>query len=74
VIRGWTSGKHEEYWQSIQEQRQGNGFLKRTSAKRAGELLNLSRNQPRIVMGLLSGHYHLKGHYLTGAGRKPGVS
>jgi len=62
VIRGWTSRKHEEYWQSIQEQRQGNGFLKIPSAKRAGELLNLNRNQPRIMMGLLSGHYHLKGH------------
>jgi hypothetical protein len=42
VIRGWTS-RILEYWQSIQEQRQGNGFLKRPSAKRAGELLNLSR-------------------------------
>jgi len=62
VIRGWTSRKLEEYWQSMQEQRQGNGFLKRPSAKRAGELLNLSRNQPRIMMRLLSGHYHLKGH------------
>lgn len=61
VIRGWTSRKLEEYWQSSQEQRQGNEFFKRP-AKRAGELLNLSRNQPRIIMRLLPGHYHLKGH------------
>jgi hypothetical protein len=39
----------------------GNGLLNRPT-KRAGELLNLSRNQLRIMMGLLSGHYHLKGH------------
>jgi hypothetical protein len=34
------------------------------SAKRAGELLSLSRNQLRIMMGLglLTGHYYLKGH------------
>jgi len=62
VIRGWTSRKREEYWQSIQEQRQGNGFLKRPSAKRARDVPNCSRNQPRIMMGLLSGHYFLKGH------------
>ena len=38
------------------------GFLKRTPAKRAGELLNLSRNQLRMMTGLLTGHCHLKGH------------
>jgi hypothetical protein len=44
VIRGWMNRKHEEYWQSICGQRQGKGFPNRSSAKRAGELLNLSRN------------------------------
>ena len=37
VIRGWTNRKHIEYWQSIYGQRQAKGFLKRPSAKRAGE-------------------------------------
>jgi len=40
VIRGRTSGKHEEYWQSIHGQRQAKGFLKRPSVKRTGELFN----------------------------------
>jgi hypothetical protein len=40
------------------------GFLRRPSAKRAGELLNLSRKQQRIMMGLLTGHCHLKEHLL----------
>jgi hypothetical protein len=37
-------------------------FLKKPSARKAGELLNLSRNQIRIMTGLLTGHCHLKGH------------
>jgi hypothetical protein len=56
--------KHEEYWQSICGQRQAKGFRKRPSAKRARELLNLSRNQRRIMTGLLKGHCHLEGYLL----------
>ena len=37
-------------------------FLKNPSAKRAGELLNLSRKQLRILTGPLTGHCCLKGH------------
>ena len=61
VIRDRTSRKHEEYWQSIHGQRQAKGFLKRHSGKRDGELLNLSRNQLR----LLTRHNHFKEHLLT---------
>jgi hypothetical protein len=56
VIRDWTSRKHEEHWQSIRGQRHAKGFLKMPSARKAGELLNLSRNQLRIMTGLLTGH------------------
>jgi hypothetical protein len=59
VIRGRT---HEKYWQPFCGQRQDRGFLKISSATRAGELLNMSRNQLSIIMGLLTGHCHLKGH------------
>jgi hypothetical protein len=38
VIMEWTNRKHTEYWKSIRGQRQAKGFLKRPSAKRAGEL------------------------------------
>jgi hypothetical protein len=47
------------YW--LCGQRQAKGLLKRPSAKRAGELLNLSRDQLRIMMGLLTGHCLFKG-------------
>jgi len=42
-------------------QRQAKGFLKKPSAKRPGELLNLSRNQLRILAGPLTGCFCLKG-------------
>jgi hypothetical protein len=48
--------------QSICGQKQAKGFLKNPSANKARELLNLSRNQLRIMKGLLTGHSHLKGH------------
>jgi len=54
--------KHEDYWQSIHGQRQAKGFLITPSAKKGGELLKLSRNQLRIMTGLLTVHCHLKGH------------
>jgi hypothetical protein len=53
-IKGWTSGKHEEHWQSTHGHRQANGFLRKTSATRAGKLLNLSRSQVRLLTGLLT--------------------
>jgi hypothetical protein len=62
VIRGWMNRKHIEYWQFIHGQRQAWGFLKGPSARRAGELLSLSRNQLRILTRLFTGHCHLKGH------------
>jgi hypothetical protein len=46
-------------------QRQAEGFLKKPSAKKSLELLSLSRNQLRIMTGLLTGHCNLKGHYLN---------
>jgi hypothetical protein len=36
--------------------------LKRPSAIKAGELLNLSRNELQKMTGLLTGHCHMKGY------------
>jgi hypothetical protein len=62
LIREWTSRKYEERWQSVCEQRQDKGFLKKPSAKRAGELLSLCRNHLRILTSFLTDHCHLNGH------------
>jgi hypothetical protein len=56
VIRDWMNRKHEEQWQSICGQRQAEGFLKKLSAKKAGKLLSMNINQPRIMTGLLAGY------------------
>jgi hypothetical protein len=56
------SRKHDEHWQSICGQRWAKGFLKKPSAKKAAGLLYLSRNQLRIMTGLLTVHCHWKGH------------
>jgi len=40
------SKKHEEYWHPVCGQKEATGFLKQLSAKKkAGQLINLSRNQ-----------------------------
>jgi hypothetical protein len=62
MIRDWMNKKQAEKRQSICVQRQANGFLKRPSPTKAGEILNLSVNQLRIITMLLTGHCHLKGH------------
>jgi hypothetical protein len=60
--RASKSRKHNVYWQTICGQTHVNGILKGPSPKKAGELLNLSRNQLRIMTGLLTEHHHLQGH------------
>ena len=62
-LSDWMSRKHEVYWQSISRKRQAKDFLYRPSAQIATENY-LSRNQLRIMTGLLSGHCNLKGHLL----------
>jgi len=46
--------------ESIREQQQAKVFLNKPSAKKASEILNLSRNQLRILAGFLMGHFHLE--------------
>jgi hypothetical protein len=61
VAQGNDQGKYQ-YWQSIHGHRQVKGFLKRPSAQRAEELLNLSGNQLSVMPGLLTAHCHFKKH------------
>jgi hypothetical protein len=56
VVKGWMSRKCEEYWHSIHGSSKLRAFLKDPLLKKGGGLLNLSRNQLRIVMGLLTEH------------------
>jgi hypothetical protein len=49
---------------SCMGQRQAKGFLKKPTARRAGELLKMSRNWLRILIALL-GYLHIEGYLLT---------
>jgi hypothetical protein len=64
TIRDWMTMNHKKYWESLTGLRQAKGLIRGPSAKRARELLKLDRNQLRWVVGLLTGHCHLKGHLL----------
>jgi hypothetical protein len=72
AIRDWTTMNHKKYWESLTGLRQGKGLIRGPSAKRAKELLKLDRNQLRWVVGLLTGHCHLKGHlFKLGLSKSP---
>jgi hypothetical protein len=61
AIRDWMTMNHKKYWESLTRLRQAKGLIWGPSAKRAKELLKLDRNQLRWVVGLLTGHCHVKG-------------
>jgi hypothetical protein len=56
------SRKHQEYLKSTTGLREAKGLIQVPSAKRTKDLLRLNRDQLRWVVGLLTGHCHLKGH------------
>ena len=64
MIRDWTSRKCGSIGSPYMGKGKLRAFLKKPFAKRAGELLNLSRNKLWILTGMLTGHCHLKGHLL----------
>jgi hypothetical protein len=59
AIRDWTNRNHNKHWQSITGLKQVKGLIQGPSARRTKDLLN--RNQLRWVVGLFTGHCHLKG-------------
>jgi hypothetical protein len=61
AIRDWTTMNHKKYWESLTGLREAKGLIRGPSAKRVKELLKLNRKHLRCVVGLLTGHCHLKG-------------
>jgi hypothetical protein len=62
VVRDWTNRNHKEYWESTTGLREAKGLIQGPSARRTKDLLKSNRDQLRWVVGLLTGHCHLKGH------------
>jgi hypothetical protein len=58
----WTNRNHKEYWESVTGLTQAKALILGPSARRTKDLLKLNRDQLRWVVGLLTGHCHLKGH------------
>jgi hypothetical protein len=52
----------KKYWESTTGLKQANGLITGPSARRKKDLLKLNRGQLRWVVGLVTGHCHLKGH------------
>jgi hypothetical protein len=62
AVRDWTDRNHKKYWESTTGLKQAKRFISGPSARRTKDLLQLNRDQLRWVVGLLTGHCHLKGH------------
>jgi hypothetical protein len=62
AVRDWTNRDHKKHWESLTGFKQAKGLIKGPSARRTKELLDLNRNKLRWVVGLLTGHCHLKGY------------
>jgi hypothetical protein len=63
-VRDWTDRNNKKYWESTTGLKQAKGFISGSSARRTKDLLRLNSDQLRWVVGLLTGHYHLKGQLL----------
>jgi hypothetical protein len=59
---GRTEIKKKKHWKSVTGLRQAKGLILGPSASRTKDLLKLNRDQLRWIVGLLTGHCHLKGH------------
>jgi hypothetical protein len=62
--RDWTNRNHNKYWESTTGLKQAKELIPGPSARRTKDLLKLSRDQLRWVVGLFTGHCHLKRHLL----------
>jgi hypothetical protein len=54
---------HQRLWDSTTGLKQAKGLIFGPSAKRTKDMLRLNRDQLRWIVGLLTGHCHLKGHF-----------
>jgi hypothetical protein len=52
----------KKYWESTTGLKQTKGLIPRPFARRTKELFKLNRDHLRWIVGLFTGHCHLKGH------------
>jgi hypothetical protein len=62
AVRDWRNRSHKEYWEATNELKQAKGLVPGSSTRRTKDLFKLNRDQLRWVVGLFTGHCHLKWH------------
>jgi hypothetical protein len=62
VAKDWMNKNHIKQWESTSRLKQAKELILGPSAKRSKDLLKLNRDQLRWIVGLFTGHCHLKGH------------
>jgi hypothetical protein len=62
AVSNWLNREHIKHWKSIIGLKTSKGAYIRTLCQRTMDLLRLNRDQLRWIVGLLTGHCHLKGH------------
>jgi hypothetical protein len=60
AVRDWMSRNHIKQWESTTGLKQAKGLISGPSARRTKNLLKLNRDQLRWMVGLFTGHCHLK--------------
>jgi ribonuclease HI len=69
AARDWMNRNHKKRWKSITGLKQAKGHRPGPSARRTKDLLKVNRDQLIWVVGLVTGHCHLKGHLFKGIDR-----
>jgi hypothetical protein len=62
MSRSWIGRKHKEYWQSICTKGRQRAFLQDPLLKAFKNYSTSAEPELGIIMGLLTGHCHLKEH------------
>jgi hypothetical protein len=62
AVRDWANRNYKTHWESIPGLKQAKGLPLGSSARRTRDLLKLNRDQLKWVVGLFTGHCHLKRH------------
>jgi ribonuclease HI len=60
AVGNWTNRNHTKQWESTSGLKQAKGLTSGPSARRTKDLLKLNRDQLRWIVGLFTGHCHLK--------------
>jgi hypothetical protein len=60
AVRYWTNRNHIKQWKSTTGLKQAKGLISGPPVRRTKDLLKLSSDQLRWLVGLFTGHCHLK--------------